>query len=246
MSKALVFLHGWAQSRQIWFQQFEPFADALFLNLPGHGTASNQAAPPNSAAWLTHIHDQLPRQPCVLVGWSLGGMLALQLATQFPQSVAALALVSSTPCFRQRHDWPSGCDDSVFAAFEQAVSSQSPRLLNRFFSLMLQGDRLSRSDYNHLAKLAIDRAHPTTSLALQQGLELLASLDVRQQVQDLNIPSLLLHGQEDVIVSAESSHWLAANMPANQQQLFQGCGHAPFLTQPERFNTILKDWWTSL
>ncbi len=254
--KPLVFLHGWAQSRQIWCQQFDCFPDALFLNLPGHASGNptdNQTDQINpikqtditTEHWLEHIHAQLPEE-CTLIGWSLGGMLALQLAQQFPQRIKALALISSTPCFRQQHDWPAGCDESLFAAFEQALASQSPRLLNRFFTLMLHGDDLSRADYNALAKQAVDREHPASRNGLQQGLELLASLDTRTNIQQINIPTLLLHGQEDAIVSAESTHWLASNIENSQKYLFPHCGHAPFLTQPQRFNTILKDWWISL
>jgi len=179
-------------------------------------------------------------------GWSLGGMLALQLAAQFPDKIAGLALISSSPCFRRQHDWPAGCDEHLFAAFEQALASQSPRVLNRFFTLMLHGDDLSRSDYNALAKQAVDRARPPSHGGLQAGLELLASLDTRQSVAGLNIPVLVVHGQEDAIVSSESSDWLADTIRVSQKHSFQHCGHAPFLTQPERFNTLLKDWWTSL
>jgi len=239
--KPLVFLHGWAQSRQIWFQQFDAFPDALFLNLPGHGAHADVA----SADWLETIQAQLP-SPCVLVGWSLGGMLALKLAEQFPQSIAALALISTSPCFRQQPNWPAGCDEQLFSAFEQAVSSPSPRLLNRFFSLMLHGDTIKRSAYNQLAKQAIDRDHPASSQGLHDGLEWLTTLDTRQTVQRLSMPTLLLHGRDDAIVSAASTDWLAETIRTQQKHLFEHCGHAPFLTQPERFNTTLKDWWITL
>ena len=238
----LVFLHGWAQSQQIWFQQREQFSDALFLNLPGHGGVADIGAD----QWVENIQTQLPDEPCILVGWSLGGMLALAIAQRFPQQVAALALISSTPCFRQQTDWSAGCDDTLFAAFEEAVSSQSPRLLNRFFGLMLHGDKLNRRDHNALAKQAVDRQYPTSLSGLQAGLHLLATLDTRQHVSALPMPALVIHGQADVIVSGESGAWLADQLPNSQYQLFQDCGHAPFLTQPERFNTILHDWWTSL
>jgi len=241
--RPLVFLHGWAQSRQIWFQQCDAFPDALFLNLPGHG--ADNTAEISTYQWLDHLHAQLP-DSCVLVGWSLGGMLALKLAVAFPQRIHALALISSTPCFRQQSDWSAGCDEQLFSAFEQALASQSPRILNRFFSLMLHGDKISRADYNRLAKLAVDRSHPASRQGLQQGLALLASLDTRTSIQQINRPTLLLHGQEDAIVSAESTDWLAKNIKNSQTHVFEHCGHAPFLTQPERFNTILNDWWTSL
>jgi len=240
--KQLVFLHGWAQSRQVWFQQFDAFPDAIFLNLPGHGGSDD--APADD--WLEIIVQQLPDDPCVLVGWSLGGMLALKLAQQFPERIGALALVASTPCFRRKDDWQAGCDDQLFSGFEIAVASGSPRLLNRFFALMLHGDGLSRGDYNTLAKQAVNRQQTVTEAGLKRGLALLASLDSRQSVADISVPALILHGEQDAIVSVESGRWLAKSIQGSRAYLLPDCGHAPFLTQPEIFNKHLTHWWNTL
>jgi len=240
--KPLVFLHGWAQSRQVWFQQHEAFPDAVFLNLPGHGGADD--APVDD--WIETIVQQLPEEPCLLVGWSLGGMLALELMRQFPQRITALALVSATPCFRRKAGWQPGCDDLAFAEFEAAVTSGSARLLNRFFALMLHADGLSRSDYHGLAKRAVDREHPTSPAGLSDGLQLLAGLDSRGSTADLPVPTLILHGEQDAIVSVESGRWLAESIAESRIKLFPDCGHAPFLTQPDTFNTTLINWWHSL
>ncbi len=240
--KPVVFLHGWAQSRQVWFQQRDMFPDALYVNLPGHGGSDDVPA----CDWVECIAQQLPDQPCVLVGWSLGGMLALALARCFPERIAALALVSTTPCFRRKAGWQAGCDEQAFAGFETAVSSGSVRLLNRFFALMLHGDDIRRSDYNALARLAVDRQHPVSATGLSNGLELLSSLDLRDVITDLSVPALMMHGQQDAIVSVESGRWLAESMQDSQLTLFPACGHAPFLTQPELFNRTLIDWWNTL
>jgi len=238
----LVFLHGWAQSRQVWFQQADIFPDAIFLNLPGHGDADDMPA----ARWIESIIAQLPDEPCVLAGWSLGGILAQHIASQLPDRIKALALISTTPCFRQRADWQAGCDAAQFAAFESAIASASSRQLNRFFALMLHGDALERSDYNRLAKAAVDRQQPASPQGLSAGLELLGRLDQRKTTPLLTMPSLIIHGEQDAIVSVDAGRWLADSIPANQFKLFQHCGHAPFLTQPERFNTILSHWWKTL
>jgi len=240
--KPLVFLHGWAQSRHIWFQQRDRFPDAVYLNLPGHGGADEVA----SDNWIDALAQQLPDTPCVLAGWSLGGELALALAARFPERIAGLALISTTPRFRKDKNWSSGCDAEVFDGFETAVASASPRLLNRFFALMLHGDNLSRSDYNALARKAVDRDCPASTDGLSAGLELLATLDLRATVADLSLPTLVIHGELDAIVSVACGRWLADSMAGSQFALFPACGHAPFLTQPERFNTTLFNWWSRL
>jgi len=240
--KPLVFLHGWAQSRQAWFQQTDAFPDAVFLNLPGHGGAADVPADD----WIQTLAQQLPEEPCLLVGWSLGGMLALELMRQFPQRITALALVSATPCFHRKEDWQAGCDDLAFSVFEAAVSSGSARLLNRFFALMLHADGLSRSDYHALAKRAVDRECPTSPAGLSDGLQLLARLDSRGSTAGISVPTLVLHGEQDAIVSVESGRWLAESIAGSRIKLFSDCGHAPFLTQPELFNKTLINWRNTL
>jgi len=237
--KQLVFIHGWAQSQQIWFQQFEAFHDAIFLNLPGHGGEPDLPAD----QWAGHLLAQLPEQPCVLVGWSLGGMLAMQMAEQAPEKISALALVATTPRFKATHDWPYGSSESLFKGFQQAIDSGSPRALSRFFALMLHGDELDRSAYNRLAKQAVDRMQKASTSALSEGLKLLEQLDLRAVAAQLKQPVLILHGEDDAIVPFAAGRWLSQTLSTKQQLWISGCGHAPFLTRPLQFNSTLQTWW---
>lgn len=235
----IVFLHGWAQSKQIWCRQHDIFPDALFLNLPGHGGAEDVPLD----AWLDSIAAQLPEQPCLLVGWSLGGMLAMQLAAMFPKRIAALALISTTPRFKVSHDWPHGSSEELFEGFRLAVSSGSPKALNRFFALMLHGEQMSRRDLNAIAKNAVDRDNTTSRSGLVTGLALLEQLDLRELATHITQAALIMHGECDAVIPVEAGRWLADQCPSKQIELFGNCGHAPFLTQPEQFNQTLQTWW---
>ena len=242
MNHPLVFLHGWGQSERIWFRQRQLFPDAVFINLPGHGGAEDAPA----EQWAQIITDQLPEQPSVLVGWSLGGMLVMEIACRWPESSAAIALISSTPSFRQRENWEHGCSQDLFSAFEQAVVSQLPKAMSRFFALMMIGDNLSRSAYNTLVREAVNRQAPTTAAGIRAGLELLDTIDLRSQLHTLSMPTLMMHGKQDAIIPFAASRSMANTLPNAQLQAFEACGHAPFLTQTETFNTILNNWCQSL
>jgi len=243
--KPMVFVHGWGQSASIWFEQRQPFADAIFASLPGHGGAAD--APPGT--WCDALTGQMPATPCILIGWSLGGMLALDIALQSPERIAGLVLVSSTPCFRQRPGWPHGCDSETFTAFEQGIhapDTERNRVLSRFFSLMLHGDELPRSTFNQLARQAVDRQHPASLSGLEQGLELLNSMDFRGQLDGITMPTLILHGEQDAVVPAAAGRELAGNIPHAVSHILPGCGHAPFLTKAKVFNDKLEAWCRTL
>jgi pimeloyl-[acyl-carrier protein] methyl ester esterase len=236
MSHSMVFLHGWGQSKQIWHRQMERFPDATFLNLPGHGGVKE------SNDWIETIAKQLPESPTILVGWSLGGIVAMQLALQYPDKVAGLVLVSTTPSFCNRQGWEQGCDNELFDAFESGVKSNSPKTMSRFFALMLRGNDISRSQYNQLAKEVIDKASPPSTATLEKGLNHLASTDLRKDMQGIAQPALVVHGQDDVIVPVAAGEWITEALPHAESHLFDTCGHAPFLMQSNQFNEILESW----
>ncbi len=244
----IIFLHGWGQSAQIWHQQikyFSPLTRTYAINLPGHGGAPDIP----QEEWAQHIADEINHisqdKPVLLIGWSLGGQIALKVK-QHIHNLAGLVLISTTPCFRQQKDWVHGCSDEVWQGFEQASQQQTPKLMQRFFQMMLHGDKLGRKEILHIAKTAINKQQPLMQQALQSGLSLLSSLDLRENLAHIAVPSLVVHGLQDVIVPAQAGEYLAANIANSELHTFEDCGHAPFLTHHVAFNQLLESWWKNL
>lgn len=234
MKRPLVFLHGWGQSSHIWMQQRQHFAEAVFLDLPGHGGAAE------AADWLESLQHQLPDESCILVGWSLGALLAMQLAQQQPERITSLVLVGATPCFYPRGDWPHGCDPTAFQALKIGIKHDAERALQRFFLLMFRGEEVSR------VQLKTMQPHPEmpkpSTRALLMGLALLREIDLRSEVENIRQPTLILHGTADAVVPPAAGKWLAEHLPCSRRLDFAGCGHAPFLTQSRKFNSTLEAW----
>jgi len=244
MTTPLAFLHGWGQSARVWHGQREHFSQGWsvnMLNLPGHGGAADAPA----SEWVNILQASLPEEPCVLVGWSLGGMLAMQLAAAFPQRIAGLVLVSTTPCFCNRPGWTHGCPDEVFRDSESGVKENTAKAMIRFFALILHvlhGDDLTRLEFNAIAKAAVDRTHPASTDGLIHGLSLLRDLDLRNMLSDIDIPCLVMHGDQDAVVPLAAGEYLADHISGAALERFEGCGHAPFLTETGKFNQRLEDW----
>jgi len=232
----LVFIHGWGQSKQIWHQQQAQLPDAMFLNLPGHG------GEPDSEHWLETLANQLPEEPCILVGWSLGGMLAMQLALAYPERIKALALINSTACFPKKEGWADGCSNEVLQGFKQGIEQQAAKTMSRFFALMLHGENIERQQFNMIARAAIDREHPTSLQGMQEGLRLLEALDLRDAVAKITQPTWIAHGDSDAIIPVQASAFLAKHIPHSTLHRFENCGHAPFLTQTKTFHSLLESW----
>ncbi len=119
----LVLLHGWGLNQAVWQQIIPFFSDdyqLLTLDLPGFGHQQHHPTPYTLTAVVAQLAQQIPPQSLVL-GWSLGGLIATQLALDFPDKIKALALVASSPCFLAKTDWP-GMESKVLTQFATALS----------------------------------------------------------------------------------------------------------------------------
>ena len=244
----LIFLHGWGQSKQVWYQQFENAFQTTFLDLPGHGDAD----PADTEEWLSIMEEKVltlyQNRKIILIGWSLGGQLAIQLENRIRQkaSLLGLVLVSTTPCFRQQKDWQPGCEAPIWQGFTDAAAHQDMKLMQRFFQMMLHGDVLDKSKRIEISRSAIDKRHQPSFETLKQGLSLLSELDLRNQLNEIKTPTLVMHGMEDIIVPVAAGQYLAEHISHSEIHLFQECGHAPFLTHHAQFNRILEQWCKKL
>jgi len=236
MSPPKVFLHGWGQSRQIWKQQQTCFPNASFLNLPGHGGTAD------ASDWVSAISEQLPASPSIIIGWSLGGIIAMQLALAAPEKVAALVLVSTTPSFCAKEGWKHGCSDEKLQAFASGIESQAAKTMSRFFALMFQGDDISRQQYNEIARTAFDKSNPPSEAGLSRGLELLERCDLRQQFTQIQQPALVIHGEQDAVIPCGAGQQLAEGLAHSSWHPITRCGHVPFLTHNKIFNETVEAW----
>src|SRR5687768_12234394 len=137
---ALVLLHGWAMHGGI----FAPLVDVLrerwtlhLVDLPGHGRARDDAQPLVLAPLAEALAAQLPR--ALWCGWSLGGLVALQVAQAHPTSVRGLAMLAAPPRFCRGDDWPAGMDPVVFEQFGAELGRDFAGTLDRFLALEAHG-----------------------------------------------------------------------------------------------------------
>jgi pimeloyl-[acyl-carrier protein] methyl ester esterase len=236
----LVLLHGWAMHSGIWEETGEQLARHFRLHLvdlPGHGYS-----PACKGCTLPHmvemVADVLP-QTSIVCGWSLGGQVAIELALREPARVTKLALVSTTPCFTKREAWQSGAEAATLQLFMANLKKNYEATMNRFLSLQIwDGDVRSHNDnaavLGRLRDNFFRRGMPDEA-ALQAGLQILLASDLRGKLSGITQPTLLLHGDNDVITPPEAARWMHRQLPHSQLMVFPRCGHAPFLSHPREF-----------
>ncbi|SFQ05509.1 carboxylesterase BioH (pimeloyl-CoA synthesis) [Nitrosomonas cryotolerans] len=237
----LVLLHGWAMHGGIWGGVRDRLAACYRLHLvdlPGHGFS-----PVGEFGTLEHIVELvtavLPENG-IVCGWSLGGQIAIELALREPLRVKALALVATTPCFVNRVDWQWGMDKKILQLFMENLVQNYAATINRFLTLQVSGEVDVTATLAQLRKNFFRRNQPDHE-ALQQGLEILLTSDLREKLTAITQPVLLLHGENDVVTSPAAARWMHAQLPDSKLVMLPHCGHAPFLSYPEQFITSLYE-----
>ena len=177
---------------------------------------------------------------CLLCGWSLGAMLALQAAGLAPQRIRKLILVGATPSFTQRADWSHAQPPALLETFSDALAGDAATTLKRFITLFNQGDTQARLVGRSLVTQLLATPLPVTA-SLLTGLDWLREVDLRQQIASIDVPTQLIHGENDPLMPLAAAQWLAKTLPRAQLEVFSGAAHAPFLNDPDRFATLLGD-----
>ncbi|WP_263144467.1 alpha/beta fold hydrolase [Pseudomonas sp. RIT-PI-AD] len=225
MRDRLVLLPGWSFGAAA----LQPLQEAL-LSRARHLRVDLAELPQRSDAdaWLDELDARLPTGAW-LAGWSLGGMLATQLAARRGDACPGLITFASNACFARRADWPTAMPAPVFETFCEAFALDAEQTLKRFSLLASRGAfdprTLARQLQVTQPRIAVD--------ALAAGLRLLADLDGRLALRGYAGPQLHLFGRQDALVPAAAAEALLAWLPDLEVETFDASHGLP-LEYPDR------------
>lgn len=230
----LVLLHGWGLNAEVWDCIIEPLSAHFTLHLvdlPGFGRSQGFGA----MSLETMAEAVLAGAPerAIWLGWSLGGLVASQIALAHPQRVQALVTVASSPCFSEQDGWP-GIKASVLSGFQQQLSEDFQRTVERFLALQTLGTETARQDARKLKSAVLALPMPDSAV-LNGGLEILKTVDQRQSLTQLTVPFLRLYGRLDGLVPRKIVAQLDALWPASRSLVIDKAAHAPFISHPQAF-----------
>ena len=197
----------------------------LTVDLPGHGETDVMSLDD----FTTSLLKQLPDRFAVL-GWSLGGLYALNLCQQATTRVQHLTAVATSPCFIKSDDWP-GIEPSVLMRFYRNYSRAPLKTVQDFIELQ----------FLHHPKTSITQYQPVLPSNAEYGLTLLNECDFRAKLTDLRCSISFILGQQDAIVPVALAKNLQNQFDINDVQVLKQCGHMPFLTHTDAFIHHLKE-----
>ena len=243
----LLLLHGWGMHGGLWGdlpQRLSTRFAVHCVDLPGHGySAAQPLCPAENESVLDSLVSRLQAQfdaPMHLCGWSLGGQIAARWALRAPQQIRSVALLSSTPCFVQRDDWPCAMPADLLAQFASALQQDYAATLRRFLALQVRGSEQERELLQRLRQALFSRGQPD-AVSLQHGLTVLRDSNFRGQ--SWAQPTCFIAGERDTLTPAAAAERWAASLPQADFSRVAGAAHAPFLSHPDVVVRRLMDFW---
>jgi len=251
----LALVHGWGLGSAVWQPLLAPLSRSCrvhLVDLPGYGPSP--ASDTDFTETARNLIDALP-DSVILCGWSLGAMLwslgamlAMRAALLAPQRVAALVLVGATASFIQRDGWQQAQAPwqqaqapELLDSFSASIRQQPEQTLQRFVGLLNQGDEQARALCRTL-RAGLRAGRMPDPETLRRGLDWLRDLDLRLLLPKIATPSLLIHGDQDLLNPLAAAKSLEKAMPNARLEVFIGAAHAPFLADPDRFVALLDEF----
>jgi pimeloyl-ACP methyl ester carboxylesterase len=243
---ALLMLHGLSATHFNWEHTIGAFSDRFRViapDLPGHGRSDKPDAPYTIdffAGVMRSLGRELGIDEAVVIGNSLGGQIAIQMALDYPTWTRALVLAA-----------PAGGFGTTISALSWSIRAVAgPRVLSVALPYALERCVYDRTRAEHLVRRRIlaDRiAHedyPGFARAVLRSL-LGAIAAGRQPLHLIAQPTLLVWGRNDRLVALSGSRRLTRAVPHARLAVLERCGHVPMLEQPEQFNRLVGDFLRS-
>ena len=247
----LLFIHGLSGSWQNWLEQLLPFSQdhrVVAVDLPGFGHSEmprEKISISGYGVFVDRFMDHLGMDAATLVGNSMGGFIGAECAITFPHRVERLVLVSAAGIsIEHRRNEPllkaMYVGESVAQWVTAKAVARSTELATRargrkalLWFVTPHAERWS-------PELAIEQSKGAGKPGFLPALDALTDYPIRDRLDDIRCPTLILWGREDRLVPVKDAEEFGRLIPQSRVIVYDDTGHVAMLERPERFNADLR------
>lgn len=241
----IVFLHGVLMGSRFFVEQQSALAEdyqPTVLDFRGHGRSAKPETGhtlPTYAADLEAFLESRDLEEIVLVGWSMGSLVAWEYIDQFgTDRLRGFVSVEQQPLDLEQEGYEHGVFD-----FDELVDLMELAQTNHHELGTVLIDQMFASepatDVRRLAFDEITRVPPAVKSAIffDQSVR-----DYRNVLDDIDISTLVCLGEDDTLLDPAGVEYVAEQTPNADLERFTESGHCPFLEEPEKFNRTLAEF----
>jgi len=231
---------GWTGSWELWVEPFTHLSKSWRTVAYDHRGTGATVAPVESISLenlvsdLFAVMDKMEIEKCVLAAESAGGIVALTAALQQPQRFDGLVLVDVLT-----HNENSKSD----LAFINGLKTNYKQTVGYFVDSCVPESEPNSAELRAWGRKIILRASSESAVRL---LEITHGIDLRPQVTQINIPTLIIHGDLDALVPLSNSEWLASQIPNSRLHTVKGAGHVPTVTRGKEVSDQINLFFSNM
>jgi 3-oxoadipate enol-lactonase len=240
--EAVVLLHAGAADSRMWEPQLRSFPArhrVLRVDFPGFGRTPIEASPVSFRGAVREALDAAGIEQAALVGVSLGGNTALELALESPERVSALVLVGAG---LPDHEWSQEVR-AFFASEDEALErGDLDAAVEANLQTWLAGPNRGLDTIDPRLRELVAKMQRQAFEVQKDWPDLRAArLDPpsSERLGDVRVPTLVLTGDDDVADIHEIAERLATGIPRAERATIAGAAHLPNLDRPEEFDRIV-------
>lgn len=234
---AVLFLHGMGCDATDWEPQMEVFCGTfrcIAVDHRGHGRSTRDVGAGLSLSGLAEdavaVLDALGVDTAHVVGLSMGGMVAQQLALAHPGRVCTLSLLDTFSDPGPLGEGLGAMADSVEEAGIDALAGAFEQLVFAAKTRSERSELLARFDHQF-------RANDASTLA--SDLRAIAGIDTHERLASIRVPTLVVVGAEDQLTPLDRAELLAKEIPEARLEVIPNAGHFTNLEEPDAVNGLL-------
>jgi pimeloyl-ACP methyl ester carboxylesterase len=248
--RPILFVHGISGCWQNWLENVPHFGRghrAIALDLPGFGSSPMPSWEIDMPAYGRLLHDfcvELGLEQVTLVGNSMGGFVALEAVTEFPQHFERLALVSAAGIL---NTWNPEARATITAygwkKFGPGVADRGRWIVSHPRSRRLLLSPFFRYPNRLGAELLLEQLEGGARCpGFEPALLALIRRDIRERLARIEMPTLVVWGLSDRVIPVAAAISYHRRIPQSRLEIFERTGHLPQLERPARFNAVLDDF----
>jgi pimeloyl-[acyl-carrier protein] methyl ester esterase len=176
-----------------------------------------------------------------VLGWSLGGMIAMQMAIRYPNAFDRLVLIATSPQFQLSEDWPHAVDTRILENFASELADSYKETIQQFLAIQAMGSEHAREEIR-LFRSKVFRDGEPDKTALRQSLNILQTANLREQVHNIAMDTLIIGGERDRLVPIAAAKLLAESIRHSQLRIIKGASHAPFISHQDQFIQAIQEF----
>ena len=232
----LIMLHGIGGNRTNWHDQLPVFGvhfHAVSWDARGYGASDDHEGPldfSDFARDLARVLDHFNSARAHLVGLSMGGMIAMDFYSRYPERVATLTICDSLPGFNRLT--PEQRREFVRLRQEPLLNGKEPKDIASSVAETLIGKSARPGSFERLVA-SMSALHKESYLKTIAGG---ASYQRHFELEKFAVPTHVVVGDEDRLTPPEMSRQMAARIPGARLTVIEGAGHLSNIEQPEKFN----------